>query len=466
MYSAVVSENVVIGALMNDVNLIMEAQELRDSYFTVQANRLIYLTIKKLFKAGSTDIDIVDIYAFLETTKKYKNMIDAEGGIEYLDTIQAMGEGYTYKNLKAHIDQVCECAFKNDLVSLMDDSKSYIDTSKDSIKKLYEFVEGKLLLLKGKYTTGHKMERLGDRMDKINETIEKSTNERFSGYPTGFQLVDEYFSYEPGELVVLSAPAKFGKSQYVVDLVYKLCIQHNVPIAVIDSELSDVFFVKRLIAKIMGVSFNFIKYGKYKEHDWAREAYDKANTLIKESSLYHQYVTGWKTEEIQSELKRIAIQDNIKIVVWDYLKIEDVGENKKENVELANLTNFLKNKIAGELNLAVVAMAQTSDYSKSEGSLRIWGSNQIKQFASTIVYLVKKTKEQIEDDFGMEQGGNMYMFVKENRNGASMTDESKGINFIFDKSKALFKLAPFQHPEVLEMPKSNDEEVVNGKKLE
>lgn len=457
-FAAVLSENIIIGALLNDINLILDAKDIKGDYFTSKVNRILFLTIRKLYKDGATEMDVVDLYAFLDTNSRYKEIVESEGGVEFIETLQGMGEGYTFQNLKPHIENVCRCAFRNDLRDVLIGINDYVDTdSNDSIKKIYEEIEGRLLHLKGNYSTGHKMERVSERLSKVLKNIDKNANKEFCGFPTGFPLVDKYFTYEKGELVVISAPAKFGKSQYVVDQVYRLCIKQNVPMAVIDSELSDTFFVQRLIAKIMNVNFNFIKKGLYKDHKWSIDAYNKAIDILDKSPLYHQYVSGWTQEEIYSEIKRISIQDNIQIIVWDYLKIEDLGDNKKENVELAKMTNFLKNKIAGELELSVVAMAQTSDYSKQEGGLRIWGSNQIKQYASTIVYLVKKNKDQIENDLGEEIGGNMYMFVKENRNGVSMTDESKGINLLFDKSKANFEESVQQDPEIEELVKSNDD---------
>lgn len=448
-YTAVTSEGVVIGALMNDVKLILALKELKPDFFTHPAYKILYLTIRKLFRDGSTEIDILDVYAFLESSKKYFKIIEDEGGVDFLDTLYGMGEGYTLDMLKPHVYNICRCACRNEVNDVIIGLQDYISNAENySIREIFDEIESRFLLLKGKYSTGHKMDLLGERLDNVLEELERNSHKEFCGFPTGFPLVDKFFTYEKGELVVLAAPAKFGKSQFVTDAVYRLCIRNKVPMSVIDSELSDKLFTLRLIARIMEVNFTFIKTGKYKEYDWAVKKFNEAEELIRNSPLIHQYISGWANEEVYSEIKRTTIQNNIQIVFWDYLKVDDLGDNKKENVELAKMTNFLKNKVAGELNIAVVAMAQTSDYSKQEGALRLWGSNQIKQFASTIAYFVKKNKEQIARDLDADVGGDSYLHVKENRNGPSMDDEGFGINFCTNKAKAIFEQADQQCKEV------------------
>lgn len=461
LYKSEISENIVIGTLMNDINLILEMKDLKVEYFTVNVNKMLFTVIKRLFKAGSENIDIADVYALVETDKKSLKLLNDNGGMELLEILYAMGEDKPIEDVKVHIENIRKAAFKNDLSDTLTSLQGNIAASgSKSISSIYSDIEKEILALKGQYSSSNHMELISNRMDSIMAELDREANKKFSGYPTGFPLLDKYVTYEKGEMVVISAPAKFGKSQYVVDLVYRLCICNKVPIAVIDSELSDRFFIVRLIARITNLPFKYIKNGQYKDEEWAYKKVQDAIQRIKEAPLMHEYYVGWSKEEIKLELKRMKIQHNLQIVVWDYLKINNIEENQQERIELAMLTNFLKNEIGGDLNVAVVALAQTSDYSKSEGGLRIFGSNQIKQYCSTVIYMVKKNKDQISNDYN-DLGGNMYMFIKENRNGSQMTDESIGINFSFDSSRAKFEQAQYQHKEIEELVKDDIDDVVD-----
>lgn len=445
------SESLVIGSLINNLLWILEFSELKADYFRVDANRVIYGALKRLFTNGATSVDIIDIYALLEGSSKEVKMIEDVGGVEYLQTLSDIAYDKKLNDIKVHVKTIVDYAYKTELEHTLGEMQDYIkrNPNKDRVE-LSNTVEYELLDLKGKYGSSNKMELISNRMNKILQELEAEANREFSGFPTGFPLLDKYITYEKGEMVVYSAPAKFGKSQFVIDTVYRLCIKSKIPVAVIDSELSDRFFISRLISRITNLPFKFIKTGRYKDYDWAVEKFERAVEEISNSPLMHEYVVGWDRQQIKDELKRMKIQNNLQIVIWDYLKIDNIEQNKQERLELAMLTNFLKNDIGGDLNLAVVALAQTSDYSNTDG-LRIFGSNQVKQYCSTVVYMVKKSEDEMVEDINGLQG-NMYMFVKENRNGAQMTDENRGINFNFDKSRAIFEQSKFQHGDIIALP--------------
>lgn len=454
------SESIVLGGLINNLSWILELSDLKVQYFSVDINRILFKTLKRLYKNGLINCDIVDIYAMIEDNPEDLEVLEEVNGIDYIQTLAQLTSEKVLDDIKAHCKTVVECAYKTELGSTMEKLSLYVENNITKSKEdLTKQVESEILELRAKYGTNNKLDLLGNRMTKILGELEKEAGRDYAGIPTGFPLLDKYVTYEKGEMVVFSAPAKFGKSQWVVDMVYRLCIIGRLPIAVIDSELSDRFFVVRLISRITGFQFNFIKTGRYKDYPQAKAKVDMAIKEIENAPLMHEYVVGWDKETVKNELKRMKIQHNLQMVIWDYLKIESIDASQSERLELAMLTNFLKNEIAGTLNVSVVALAQTSDYSNSENNLRIFGSNQIKQYASTIVYMMRKTQEQISRDLN-EFGGNIMMYVKENRNGNTMIGipEDKGINFFVDRSNATFTQAQHQNEEVLAIIEEKEED--------
>lgn len=454
-YSATLSENIVIGSLINNVSLLLDVSDLKSDYFVTPVNKLLFIVVKRLYQNGANRIDIADIYALIETNETHLKILENEGGVEFLEVLQEMGSGKTYDDILPHVKEIINASFRNTMSDSLTAMKSLLALSNNKpISKIYNELENELLSVKSQYTSHHKMCLIGDRLNNIFNELDREANKEFSGFPTGFPLLDRFVTYEKGELVVFSGMAKFGKSQWVVDMVYRLCIKQGIAMAIIDSELSDRFFVSRLISRITNLPFKYIKSGKYKDYAWAVEKVECAKKLIEKAPLMHEYVVDWTKDEIYSELKRMRIQHNLQIVVWDYIKVMDESSNQQERTELAMLTNFLKNKIAGELNVSAVALAQTSDYSR-EGGLRIFGSNQIKQYCSTVIYMCRKNKEQLADDLA-EAGGNCYFVIKENRNGKQFPFEDKGINFNFNSSRAIFELAEYQHQEIEDMSTEDD----------
>ena len=128
----------------------------------------------------------------------------------------------------------------------------------------------------------------------------------------------------------------------------------------------------------------------------------------------------------------------------------------QERLQMANMTNFLKNKVAGELDIAVVALAQTNPM--QNGDLRIFGSSQVAMYASSIVYLIRKDKELYERDFN-ELGGNYYLFVKENRNGQQFDDETIGININFNTGNCTMEEAEYQNDVIKQMIAEQEQDI-------
>lgn len=451
LLSSISSESIVLGGLINHLDWIIEVSNLKVDYFSIDVNKIIYSVLKRLYKNGSTTCDIVDIYAIVETNAGHLKQLESYGGVDYIETLSELAEDKELGDIKSHAKTIIDCSYKNELNQTLVGLTNYVETNSDKPKEVIaKEVEGELLNLKCKYGSNGGLQVIGDDVDKYIKTLDVEGQRDFCGYPTFSPMLNKFVSYERGEMVVYSGKLKSGKSQLVVNEVYRLCIKGGVPVAILDTELSTRFFILRLIARITGYNMKYIKTGKYKENPKAVEKFKEAVELIRKAPLVHKYVFDMSQEDIFSELKKLKIQMNLQIVFFDYIKanVESTGD-LQERLQMASMTNFLKNRVAGELNVAVVALAQTNP--SIDGSLRIFGSSQVAMFASTIIYLVRKSKEQYVRDMN-ELGGNYYLFVKENRNGAQFSDdEDFGINIDFNLSNCTMKEASYQNDIIKQM---------------
>lgn len=445
-----ISESIVIGALINDLQILIEISNLKIDYFSVEANKILFKTLKKMYKDGMNTCDIIDILAYLEDNPNDLKIVESMGGDEYIETLCEIAKDKSVDDIKAHAKTLVDVAYKSELKSTLIGLTNYVDSNSDKPKEyVSKVVESELLELKGKYGSSGGLSIIGDDVDKYVKAVDNEGQKDFCGFPTFSPMLNKFVSYERGEMVVYSGKMKTGKSQLVVNEVYRLCIKGGVPVAVLDTELSTRFFVMRLISRITGYNMKYIKSGKYKENPRAVKKFNDAVEMIRNAPLVHKYVFDMSQDEMFNELKKLKLQMNLQIVFYDYIKanVESAGD-LQERLQMANMTNFLKNKIAGELNVAVVALAQTNPV--NEGQLRIFGSNQVSMYASTIVYLVRKTKEQYERDF-CELGGNYYLFIKENRSGSQFDDENIGINIDFNLGCCTMVEAQYQHDEIKQM---------------
>lgn len=460
--SNLTSENILLGAIINDLYGIVKLPKIESDYFSTDLNKVIFLALKKLFKDGCKKAEITDIYAVLETCQSAKDEIDKAGGLEYLDDLKTMGEDKSEEEMLFHANRIISYSYKDAMYNSLEAMKQLISSNMEMpIKTLNIKVEDMLASLKTKYAGLNRIERLGSRMDKILDEIERERTAEAFGFPTFSPVLNKFVRYEKGELLIVSAKAKSGKSQWIVNELYNLCIipEVPVPILILDTELDDKMILIRLLARITGFTFGYIKSGKYKRNPAHKKRYEKAVEIIRQAPIFHEYIVGWSNSEILNEVKRLKIQENIQILFYDYLKIENAGEGIAEHQQLGNLTNFLKNDVAGALKIAVCAFAQQSDY--SDRGIRIANSEKIKNYASTVVFLLQKTGEQIGTSFN-DRGGNYYIFVAFNRNGPQM-DMDKcdiGINIEFQKYNATMKDAEVQDQSILDLLDEYDDEKI------
>ena len=461
-YKSELSENIVIGALINDINLILEMKDLKTNYFTVKVNKMLYVIIKRLFKAGSDNIDISDIYALVETNNKYVKILDEAGGTELIETLAALGEDKSADDIKPHVDNIIQSAFKNEMDDTLTSLQvSLAESGNKPINMIYNEFENEMLDVKGKYATSDKLELVGKSIDGIIENMEEKSKTGLVGFPFSIPMLNEFIQLERKELVVISGGTKSGKSLFATHEVAYICVKNKVPTLILDSELSTDTFITRLIASLTGYKVKYIRTCKYKENPQANAKVEQAIKDIKEAKLIHKYIVGFSEAELLNEIKRVKIQYGISLVVYDYLKADTItNEGQQERLQLSHLTNMLKNQVCGDMNLAGLCLCQTSPTSgTTEQGYRAFGSSGIEMFSSAIVYLIRKTDEEIENDLGVEDGGNYKLFVQRNRNNMQMTNINQAINIYFDLGRVQITQAQYQSPELLELIKENQEEM-------
>jgi len=290
------------------------------------------------------------------------------------------------------------------------------------------------------YMFGNDTPLLAETIDKVWDIIVgQRTSNGAVGIPSKYPSVNKYFTYRKGELVVIGGRAKAGKSVYLSNEAYYQA-KNGVKVAIFDTELSDEIWLPRFLAEITGLTINQIESGNYTLED--EKKINNAKEWIKEGTIIHKYDPEWEMDKIYIRAKQIKIQYGLDVLIYDYIKADDVdlaGMGIAEHSYLGKLTSFLKNKIAGELKIAVISAGQMND-----NELRLADSRKIQRYASTIAYWMEKDADMIAKD-GRDEGNN-YLYVDYNRNGGKHKSDSKKnavtyLNFVMDGDRATINMA-------------------------
>jgi replicative DNA helicase len=310
-------------------------------------------------------------------------------------------------------------AFKRDLVKSLNKLSAECFNVDYGLDRLSNIVYDELDDLTQKYITTTEVHTLGEEIDSIwEEIVSRRTDNGMYGIPSKFNTFSEYFTYENGELVVIQAKYKQGKSVFLMnEVVHKL--KNGVPTLVVDSEMPTRLYTERLISHLSGVDLKRIKNGNYSDE----ESNNIKNWIdwLKQQPFIHIYEPNMSDEKLYSLCKMLKHKIGLTFVVYDYLKSNETSTGDNYNV-LGAKCDFLKNNIAGELDLAVLAACQLNRNGEVADSIKI------NRYLSVGIKWEYKTQEMIAKD-GL-QCGNAFAKIYVNRLGKQMQEDDEKMTIV------------------------------------
>lgn len=426
-----ISETGVIGTLLMHPEYIYISDFLKPNQFYNRELACVYHIIKTFMDKGIKEIDNFLIIAEIEGNNGFKNVINEYSNISndlcnWLDDLKMVArpdvESYELMSKK-----VVSNAFKRDSYIKLRELANGVLESTEDINAINYKLQTDVTKFADNYIVDTNVQTIGEKVDDIwNLILSRRNDSGFAGIPSKYKDLNQYFTYENGELVVIGGRAKSGKSMFFLnEAIHK--VENGVPTAIFDTEMSDERWMIRFLALKSGVDIKKVKNGNYslKEEQDVVEAKD----WLKNKPLVHIYDTEWTKDKIYMTAKQLKQSINLSFLIYDYIKVDNTsGLDLKEHNVLGDMTNFLKNKVGGALDIPVMAGGQMSPKEQ-----RLADSDKINRYASTIAYWMHKTKEEMIND-GTD-AGNCKLFIDYNRNGVQM-EEDEYLNFVFDGNKA------------------------------
>lgn len=420
----------IIATLIYHSDFILHSDYLKPKYFYNLDNASIYWAIKELYNNKIVNIDAYNLSNMLNSNKAVKNAIEQynlPSIQEYMDLCINVKRD-TLAEYLFLVDRVVELAFKRDFYKTTTDFQNMCFDKSITLSQLSNKTYKSLSDLTGKYLTTGDIKPIGAKVDELYEKMlsRRNTNGSY-GIPSKFPTIGNYFSYEATELVVVKARMKKGKSILAMNEgVHKA--MSGVTTLIYDSEMSDDNFYIRLLAFLSGVRVIDIKNGRYDEYGERR--INEANETIKKLPLIHVYDPYMTNEKLYSICAEKQIELGLQFVIYDYIKGSgNILDAASRSADMAAKTDFLKNELAGNLNLSVLAFCQLNRLNK------VAESDGIEKNCSVSVTWREKTEEEIIKDGA--DCGNYILSVDLNRLGGQMDGSEDYLDMFFDGDKLL-----------------------------
>lgn len=428
------AEGGVIATLISHPEFMHNISYLKDSNFYDPINRCFHWAIRSLVEAGVENIDAVNL----------SNQINSNAGIqrimseynlksisEYIDASKLAARD-TLEEYKLLVDQVISMSFKRDLEGFSEKVGRACHDKDMDLLQLNEMVNGGLTKITDRYIFGADSVLFGEKIDSVWAEIESKRNDDGTyGLPFKIPILNDYATLAAGDLILVVAKTGQGKSAYFLNEALDK-IKRGVCVLYIDTELSDEVFLKRALANLSGVEYKRIENGRYGQKEAA--SINKAIQLLKSSKIIHEYVPEeFNKSQIEQMCRRWQIQENLGLVIYDYMKPDDKLTAAELANQLGKKCDFLKNTIAGKLNLPVIAGAQLNNRTDE-----LADSDKLVRYASTVMKWRPKTRDEVQQD-GLACG-NFVFEIGKNRNGMS-TPEGDYIDCKFDGAHQLIEQA-------------------------
>jgi replicative DNA helicase len=186
------------------------------------------------------------------------------------------------------------------------------------------------------------------------------------GIPTGIpELDDAIYGLQLGRLIVVAGPPGSGKSTLGAgNFPRAAAFTHKIPTAIVSMEMPVKEMFNRLACAEAGVSATAAVKGKLRPDDWTKLSEMAERT--EHAPLHISDVKGQTFADIRVRVRRLQQEKGIKLLVVDYLALIKIASNSPRHQQIDELVRQFKD-LAGELNIAVVLLAQTNQNSVQRG---------------------------------------------------------------------------------------------------
>lgn len=422
----------------NEKIIELEQQGLYPEHFSTPGHRIVLMAINYL-QSKSIKAEPMSIMEVLQGNTKKD--VEELGGLDYLITLQQ--SLVPVDNLKIFVEKVKQSYTRTLLYNLAEETKEFVLSEKAEIlnpSELMSFLETKITDANVDTQDIEEVYKMGDNTEQVLAERAETPAE-VPGLEVGWPEYDRITNgAQPGDLIIVCAPSKTGKSVTLTNWAKKLAIVDQLPVLYFDTEMNSREQEDRLLSMMTGIPHSEIVSGMYVMDTPYGKADDKVRLLkdakvkLNEGNYYHVYMPQFTIEKVTALARKFQRQFGIVAIFFDYIKIPSNQADFRSSQEYQKLgffTSGLKD-LAGMLQLPVFSACQTNRANDSSnddpGEADIGGSYRILQLASKLMFLYNKSDEEIARS-GL-QNGNQKLFIKWQRNGES---NCPPINILFEK---------------------------------
>jgi replicative DNA helicase len=434
--SNVASERAVLAGLFQygKESLIEVELLVNEDSFTLDTNKVVYKCILHALK-DKESIDYTDILSSAKSLQLE----------EYVAKNEVLKHISGIRNTPIHIDNIAEHAKKLKRLEFARKVQSELRpiyanlnkiTGDESINEILSIAESPIQNICLSYVKEDELspQSIGEDIDEYILHLEENQNKSV-GITTGFTAFDNAIGGGLRRKCVdlIAARPKTGKSCLADNIALNVARTHNIPVLMLDTEMSKQDHVNRLLANLSETEINDIAAGKFFDDDNKKDKIIQGSQLLKDLPYDYISIAGRPFEETLSIakrwlIKRVGFDENGNLndclIIYDYLKLmssDSINNNLAEFQVLGFQITALHN-FCVENDCPCLSFVQLNrDGITKETTDVVSGSDRLVWLCTSFSIFKDKTEEERMTD-GV-RSGNKKLIPVVSRHGPGIDDE-------------------------------------------
>ena len=441
------AERAVLSAIMHhNIEAIIKTEDisLRPTDFFYETNSAVFAAMMAFYESKPNGK--IDKFSILEHVKAFGSsrivtMLEDNDYIEALSSSNVGLDSVDGLAMSVKKNSVFRSVI-NGLESVRDEVEEAIEP-KFSLEDLMCLVENKYnIIVEGISNPNAKFQRFGDTFAEWVEDLVDNPCD-YAGIPTGFPLYDYSIGrgFRRGSVNMLGARTGIGKSMLSLNFGNNIA-NSNIPVLYIDTELTKELQLSRLAAARTGIGIYEIETGRFARNPEQLKRVRREVKELEKLNFYHQYVGGWRFEEILSYMKKwvrqvVGVDENGVtkncVIIFDYMKMmRTEGLNAMKEYQLIGFWCTMLHDFSIRYDVPLFLLIQLNrDGIQNEGQGVAAQSDRTEWLASSFTIFKNKTEDELAES-GSE--GNSKLIVVKSRYGPS-TPGGDWINIRADRSR-------------------------------
>ena len=398
------AEVCVLGSMILDKDGIGEIiPVLRMDHFYRQDHRLIYDALINLYE-NNRPIDLVLLQDELDS----RGQLEQVGGSQYL--VDLVNSVPSAASMVYYARIVRDKGMLRNLITASGEINNIAYEARGDVGEVMEEAEQKIFEVTQQKITGQSI-RIKDILTQVYESLEQRSGQMITGVATGFMELDELTcGLQRGEMIIIAARPSMGKTALGLNIAENVGANSKMPVAIFSLEMGAQQLAERMLAGRSHINSHKLRQGLLVDNDYNRLAETAGD--LSQAPIFIDDSPSLSPLELRAKARRLKLQQDIQLVVVDYLQLMHVSGVESRVQEVGQISRHLK-ALARELDVPVVVMSQLNRSPEGREGHRprmsdLRESGNIEQDADVIIMLHRESYYRQSNNREMGESANEF----------------------------------------------------------